>query len=253
MKTKIKRELNSELEEYKNTKNSELNSFLRSEKEKAQNLQEEKLKNLERLYKISAGAEDEELSVENLKLENKFSELEIIKNRAEKEIENQEKNICLALDLKKENSQLKAVIDIIIEKYQIEKKNIERKYENELKDIEKEEEKKILIETENSKLKIQKEKEDIEKQIKKSNMKILDEFKKVLDEDYNTRLNEIKIYEEESYRGKLNLLQRENDKNLENKIFFYKNEFKEIEKSFYGGKQIFNILLLELNNFIKKY
>ncbi len=228
--------INKELEEYKIKKQSDLKEFLKNEEEKLALKNKENLKDFEKSYKLSSMTEEEELSVHSLKLENKISELEITKNKLNKEYENALSNLEAIKTSKKENPELKIAIDFIKEKLEIEKKNIERNFENETKDNILEQEKRLNKENENVRLKIISNKENIEKQIRNTNNKILDEFKKVLKEDNKSRIEENKLEENKKHNEKISILEKERDAFINQKILQFKNEFKDIEKSYYDGK-----------------
>ena len=93
----------------------------------------------------------------------------------------------------------------------------------------------MLKEIENNKINNLNHKENIENQIINSNNKILSEFKKVLEDDSQTRINEIKLGENKKFNQKIDLIQKQKDKNIEKQISQCKIDYKEIEKYYYYG------------------
>jgi hypothetical protein len=175
-------------------------------------------------------SDDHTSSTENV-YESKIKELEKLKDKLQEEIEltNIEKLNSNLLD-----SELLSAKNILEEKFAIDKRNLERRYELLEKEIELEEESKYNKDIELIQKQANYNFELQDKAIKSSHNKLLDDYKKTLDQDYNMQVKTILIEFEEKSKRELTAYKNSIEKEKEDKVILYRKEMNDMEKEYFN-------------------
>lgn len=216
-------------EDFDNKNDEEFNMY---EKELEENL--ETCKN-EILKELEQNSSFIKFNDSQLKSENNFKVLEL-----QKEKENLLQEIQFSIDLKEK--QIKSLLDseladaklLLGEKYEIDKNNLDRKYDLYEKEMEMDEKSKFNKEIEVLQKQMEISIVNQETSIRNSHAKLLEEYQKALDEDYTIQTKTIQREMEEKQKNEISNYKLSLEKQKEEKSNLFKKEILSLEKEYYS-------------------
>jgi hypothetical protein len=216
-------------DEFEKNNDNEIKKFERELEENLENSEKEYLRELEQNSSFNKLNDVPSEPQNNLKLLELEKEKENLLQEIKFSSELKEKQIRSLLDSELADAKL-----LLEEKFEIEKKNLDRKYDLYESEMETDEEIKFNKELETLQKQSEFNIEDQEKSLRTSHSKLLEEYQKALDEDFTIQTKTILREMEEKQKKEISQYKISLEKQKEEKSSLFKKEILSLEKEYYS-------------------